>query len=151
MRFSKRCEYGLKAAVCLSKRFGSGYLQSREIAEVESLPGKFLESVLLGLRSAHLLESKVGAGGGYRLARSPEEITVQDVVAALNGGVDPAGNGGASSKTTGESTIGAVSVSIVYERIDQALVGAIGSLSLADLAARAEDAMSETGVPMYYI
>ncbi len=59
------------------------YAQSKDLAEAERLPTKFLEQVLLGLRRASLLESKVGSGGGYRLRRPPHEITVRQVLEAL--------------------------------------------------------------------
>lgn len=132
MRFSKRCQYGIKAAVCLAQNHGRGYLQSRTIAEAEALPGKFLESILLALRSANILESKVGAGGGYRLSREPRAILVSEMVQALNGVVEEDG----ILKSPG--TPGNASLAVVNERIDQALREAFGSLSLSDLLSLAE-------------
>lgn len=132
MRFSKRCQYGIRAAVCLAQHHGRGYLQSRTIAEAEQLPGKFLESILLALRSAEILESKVGAGGGYRLSRAPGDIRVSDMVVALNGVADE----GPSAED--EQTIGGASLAAVNDRIDSALDSAIGTLSLSDLVSMAE-------------
>lgn len=132
MRFSKRCQYGIKAAVCLAQHHGKGYLQSRHIAESEDLPGKFLESILLSLRSADILESKVGAGGGYRLSREPGEIGVSDMVHALNGAAE---NDVSDAKHTSP---GNASLSVVNERIDHALHEAFGRLTLAELMALAE-------------
>jgi len=131
MRFSKRCQYGIKAAVCLAQNHGRGYLQSRTIAETEELPGKFLESILLALRSANILESKVGAGGGYRLSREPRAILVSEMVEALNGAAtdEPEAHG---------RTPGNASLAVVNERIDEALDRAFGSLSLSDLMSIAE-------------
>ena len=131
MRFSKRCQYGIKAAVCLAQNHGRGYLQSRTIAESEALPGKFLESILLALRSADILESKVGAGGGYRLSREPRAILVSEMVEALNGVAedDPSPHAG---------TPGNASLAVVNERIDEALDRAFGTLSLSDLLSIAE-------------
>jgi Rrf2 family protein len=132
MRFSKRCQYGIKAAVCLAQHHGRGYLQSRTIAESEELPGKFLESILLALRSANILESKVGAGGGYRLSREPGEIRVSDMVEALNGAAEEDGAAG------GALTPGNASLAVVNHRIDKALDQAFGTLSLSDLLSMAE-------------
>lgn len=56
------------------------FAQSRDIARSEKLPNKFLESVLLGLKRAGYLDSKVGSGGGYRLKMSPRDITLGDLV-----------------------------------------------------------------------
>lgn len=138
MRFSKRCQYGIKAAVCLAQHHGRGYLQSRSIAENEQLPGKFLESILLALRSANILESKVGAGGGYRLSREPRDIRVSDMVEALNGAAEEDGVNGGHGLTPGNA-----SLAVVNERIDEALDRAFGTLSLSDLVSMAESRAGE--------
>lgn len=131
MRLSKRCEYGIKAAVRLAMRYGSGYLQSREIAETEQLPAKFLESILLALRSGGMLESKVGAGGGYRLSRSPDQIIVADLIAVLDGA-------DSADACDGNPIPGQQGLEYLYERIDSAMHEACGELSLAELASAAQ-------------
>lgn len=148
MRLSKRCEYGLKAAVRLAHRHGNGFLQSREIADSEELPAKFLESILLALRSASILESKVGAGGGYRLSRPPEQVAIRELIEAL--------------ETTGESspvadppnpaqTTGGAAMDLLNQRLDDAIEEAVGSLTLASLVSMAEKTAAERGSAMYYI
>ena len=82
MRLSKRTEYGLRAIVQLAQLWPRNFVQSKDLAEHEDLPNKFLESILLALRRGGFLESKVGSGGGYRLSRSPREIRVGDKVEA---------------------------------------------------------------------
>jgi Rrf2 family protein len=135
MKLSKRCEYGIKAAVRLTQSRGTGYTQSREIADAEVLPAKFLESILLALRSANILESKVGAGGGYRLARSADSVRVADLIAALERPEAESDVGNASS----QPRTGQMAIDLINERIEQSLMEAVGSLSLADLAAMADD------------
>lgn len=150
MRLSKRCEYGIKAAVHLAQRHGTGYTQSREIAEAEALPAKFLESILLALRSASYLESKVGAGGGYRLARAPEQIRVIEIITLLDPS-EPA-NGRAEAPSTaaearqairaeqaqeraGASTLcGQTAMDVINSRLDDAILRALGELDLGSLA-----------------
>lgn len=138
MRLSKRCEYGIKAAVHLAQRQGGGYTQSREIAEAESLPAKFLESILLALRSAAFLESKVGAGGGYRLARAPESIRVLELIMLLDP-ADPGASGAPEpepAQIAPASTLGAVSaIDVINTRLDEAIYQALGQLDLSTLAA----------------
>src|ERR1041384_6568764 len=85
MRLSKRTEYGLRAVIQLARLEPDKYVQSKDLAQQEDLPGKFLESILLALRRGGFLESKVGAGGGYRLARLPREISVGDLIRRLEG------------------------------------------------------------------
>lgn len=138
MKLSKRCEYGVKAAVKLSLSRTGGFVQSREIADSEMLPAKFLESILLALRSASILESKVGAGGGYRLARRAEDIRVTDVIAALER-TDPEAVNGNGTGHDGAERPGQAAIEILNERIAQGLGQAFNDLSLADLGALIED------------
>lgn len=148
MRLSKRCEYGLKAAVRLAARHGTGYVQSRDISDNEALPAKFLESILIVLRSASILESKVGAGGGYRLSRPPEQITVNELLSALE---LPEHTDNSRPQTSDTLTPGAVALDMVHERIEQAMNEAVGELSLADLKAMAETCAPDKRGAMYYI
>ena len=85
MRLSKRTEYGLRAVVQLARLWPRSFVQSRDLAQQEELPSKFLESILLALRRGGFLESKVGSGGGYRLARAPRDISVGEIVRRLEG------------------------------------------------------------------
>ena len=85
MRLSKRTEYGLRAVIQLARLWPTAYVQSKDLAHSEDLPNKFLESILLALRRGGFLESKVGSGGGYRLSRSPREISVGDLIRRLEG------------------------------------------------------------------
>jgi Rrf2 family protein len=85
LRISKRTEYGLRAVIHLSRLWPANYVQSKDLAQQEELPVKFLESILLALRRGGFLESKVGSGGGYRLSRPPREISVGDIIRRLEG------------------------------------------------------------------
>jgi Rrf2 family protein len=92
MRLSKRGEYGLRAMMALAVPGPGGkppILQIREIAEDEQLPGKFLEQILLALKNAGLLHSKMGVGGGYHLARPAAEISLGQIVRVLDGPLAP--------------------------------------------------------------
>ena len=94
MRLSKRGEYGLRAMVAIassqrSQRSNNGLVQIKEIAEREKIPAKFLEQILLTLKNAGLLQSKMGVGGGYYLAHPPEEISFGQIVRVLDGPLAP--------------------------------------------------------------
>ncbi|MDO9301622.1 MAG: Rrf2 family transcriptional regulator, partial [Anaerolineales bacterium] len=73
MRLSKRGEYGLRAMIALAesaeKSDAPQMMQIKEIALREQISTKFLEQILLTLKNAGLLHSKMGVGGGYYLAR----------------------------------------------------------------------------------
>ena len=90
MRLSKRGEYGLRAMIDLATYAPqSSIVQIKEIAEREHIPAKFLEQILLSLKNAGLLHSKMGVGGGYYLARPADEITLGQIIRVLDGPLAP--------------------------------------------------------------
>ncbi|MEW6286149.1 MAG: Rrf2 family transcriptional regulator [Chloroflexota bacterium] len=92
MRLSKRGEYGLRAMISLAevqKNSPTGMTQIREIAQKEQIPAKFLEQILLALKNAGLVHSKMGVGGGYYLAKPADEITLGQVFRVLDGPIAP--------------------------------------------------------------
>jgi Rrf2 family protein len=92
MRLSKRGEYGLRAMIRLSAPTPGGtpaIMQIREIAAHEQIPAKFLEQILLALKNAGMLHSKMGVGGGYHLARPAAEISLGQIVRVLDGPLAP--------------------------------------------------------------
>ena len=136
MRLSKRAEYGLVAAASLAALNASGcrYVRSKQIAENEGLPAKFLESILLALKSSGLLDSKVGAGGGYRFVRDPSTISVTELLRILEPATQqPVDQAAAAASNDG--TPGHEALSLLRARVDFALESAVGPLTLADLVA----------------
>ena len=90
MRLSKRGEYGLRAMIALAARQEeSGVMQIKGIAEREKIPAKFLEQILLTLKNAGLLYSKMGVGGGYYLAKPASEISLGQIARILDGPLAP--------------------------------------------------------------
>ncbi|MBK9111320.1 MAG: Rrf2 family transcriptional regulator [Nitrospira sp.] len=95
MKFSKKSEYGLRALLELCETYGGRVLQRHEIAERQNIPVEFLEQILLALKRAGLLASRRGVRGGYSLIKSPEEITLGQVIRILDG---PSPRSAASAK-----------------------------------------------------
>jgi len=90
MNLSKRGEYGLRAMIYLAKISEEGQrVTIKDIAEQENIPSKFLEQILLSLKNAGILQSKMGVGGGYYLARSAEKITLGQIERVLDGPIAP--------------------------------------------------------------
>lgn len=85
---SMRTKYALLALCHMARRRGRETFQIGEIAEAEGIPKKFLEAILLALKGQGVLASRKGPGGGYWLARQPEEITLGMVIRTFEG--DPA-------------------------------------------------------------
>ena len=145
MRLSKRTEYGLRAVVQLARLWPRHFVQSRDLAQQEQLPNKFLESILLALRRGGFLESKVGSGGGYRLSRSPRDISVGDIVRRLEGRLTVK-----ESAPTSDTTPGEVGVRLINERLTQATDEVLDALTLEQLVEHVNRA-GTLQQAMYYI
>ena len=98
MRLSKRGEYGLRAmidlATVLNSQNGHGdsngnVVQIKDIAERQHIPAKFLEQILLTLKNAGMLHSRMGVGGGYYLAKPASEISLGHIFRVLDGPLAP--------------------------------------------------------------
>lgn len=85
---SKKCKYAIKALLYLADNQNEKRsIFSTEIAEQESIPQKFLETILRELRNFQLLQSKRGKTGGYRLLKHPSEIKLVDLMRMMDGPV----------------------------------------------------------------
>ncbi|UKM64926.1 Rrf2 family transcriptional regulator [Flavobacteriaceae bacterium GSB9] len=82
---SKKTKYGLKALTYIARRVEDKPVQVSEIAKSESIPQKFLESILLTLRKSGVLGSKKGKHGGYYLRKEPSEILMTEIMRVLEG------------------------------------------------------------------
>ena len=85
MRVSAKTDYALRAAVELAAAPEGAQVKGEKLATTQSIPLRFLENILLQLRHAGIVESRRGADGGYRLARPAAEITLADVIRAIDG------------------------------------------------------------------
>ena len=93
MRLSKRGEYALRSLIDLglAAEAGRTLIQVSELAENEQLPLKFLEQIMQALKEHGFVRSERGKFGGYRLSRSPREISIGAVVRAIDGPLAPIG------------------------------------------------------------
>ena len=88
-QLSKRTQYSLRALYALTRKFGEGPVLITNLAQEETIPKKFLEQILVSLKSAGFVSSKKGKGGGYVLAQPPEKITIGSVIRAIEGPLAP--------------------------------------------------------------
>ena len=84
MRVTAKADYALRATLELAAG-GGGPLKRDALAGAQDIPGGFLENILLDLRQAEVIRSQRGPEGGYWLARPADQITVADVVRAVEG------------------------------------------------------------------
>jgi Rrf2 family protein len=89
MMFSTKAEYGVRVMVELARHDGDAPVPLAEIAETDGLPLAYLEHLVARLRRAELVQSRRGARGGYLLARPPADITMAEIVEALEGAIAP--------------------------------------------------------------
>jgi Rrf2 family protein len=85
VRVSAKADYALRACVELAAAEGDGHLKGERIAQAQEVPLKFLENILGDLRHAGLVRSQRGAEGGYWLAKPAAEITLAEVIRAVEG------------------------------------------------------------------
>jgi Rrf2 family iron-sulfur cluster assembly transcriptional regulator len=85
MKVSTRGDYAARALLSLALHGDDRPTSVKEIAERTDLPQPYLEQILLAVKGAGLVRSKRGVGGGYVLARPPAEITLADIIAAVEG------------------------------------------------------------------
>lgn len=85
MRVSARADYALRAAAELAVVEPDGRLKRDQIAALQGIPVEYLESVLLALKHAGIVQSQRGSGGGFRLARPATDISLADVIRAVDG------------------------------------------------------------------
>ena len=85
MRTTAKADYAVRAAVELASVGTGDPVKAEDVADAQSIPLNFLENILAELRRAGIVESRRGAAGGYLLARPPEEISIADVIRAVEG------------------------------------------------------------------
>jgi Rrf2 family iron-sulfur cluster assembly transcriptional regulator len=86
MKLSTRSRYGTRLMIDVAEHGHDKFVQLKDVSRRQRISLKYLEQIVIPLKRAKYLISARGAGGGYRLARSPEAITVGEIVALLEGG-----------------------------------------------------------------
>ncbi|WP_142455423.1 RrF2 family transcriptional regulator [Gracilimonas mengyeensis] len=84
---SKKAKYAIHAMLRLAKERNQGPMAIGEIAEKENIPHKFLEAILLELKSSGFISSKKGRSGGYYLRQHPDEINLADIHRTIDGAI----------------------------------------------------------------
>jgi Rrf2 family protein len=143
MRLTAKSEYGLLAVIDLALSSSSGPVSAREVAERRAIPQRFLEQLLVSLRRAGLVTAVRGAKGGFALGRPAEEITVLDVVEALEGSLTASVCDSERGVTCGQA--GACAAAPVWAKATAALRDVFAGTTIEELAGSQSrlDGMSE--------
>jgi len=131
VRISAKVDYALRAVAELAASPGTEPVKADDIAHAQGIPLKFLLNILNELRRAAIVQSQRGAEGGYRLARPADEITIADVIRALEG---PLANVHESRPEDLTYTGPATALREVWIAVRASLRDVLERLSVADLA-----------------
>ncbi len=131
MRLATKGRYGLRAMIELARHRGEGPLLMSTIASRQDISRKYLHALLTALRAAGLVRSVRGAHGGYTLTKQPGEITVLEIVEALEGSMvltDCVLDAGLCERSDTCAARG------VWKRVSEAMRRELASISLAQVA-----------------
>jgi Rrf2 family cysteine metabolism transcriptional repressor len=147
LRISAKGEYAIQAMLDLALHRDRGLTPIQTIAARQAIPQRYLEQVLLALKRAGLLTSRRGSAGGYHLTRPPEDITVGDVLRAVEGAGAPFET---QRRGGGRSTGERHDLAELWDEISSAVSKVVDQLTLGDLATRALE-RRRAARPMYHI
>ncbi len=147
MMLSTKGRYGLKAMVDLAVHSEEGPASIHSIALRQGIADKYLEQLIGKLRKAELVVSLRGATGGYQLAKKPGEISVGEILRALEGDLKPVDCAGLDE--AGCATGGSCVTKYVWQRIQDSIEDTVNHIYLDELADQSRclgaDTMSESG------
>jgi len=130
VRVSAKTDYALRAALELAAAPDEKPVKGERIATAQAIPLRFLENILMQLRHAGLVDSRRGAEGGYKLARPPAEVTLADVIRAIDGPL--AGVSGVRPESLGFEGV-AEPMRDVWIAVRASLRGVLEQVTLADV------------------
>lgn len=133
MKMSTKGRYGIRVMMELAGHYGLGPTSVAAIARSQGISGKYIHLLVMGLRSAGLVRTVRGPGGGYELAKAPSSITALDVVSALEGRSVPVECVADASSCP---RAGRCAARDVWCEVASAVDGVLSGLTLEQLAAR---------------
>lgn len=144
MMLSKKSKYALKALHYLARQPDNQPVLIADLAKAENIPKKFLEFILLSLRKGGILQSRVGKGGGYSLAKPASRITIKAVLDILEGNIAPVKCLDGTNLSRCEECLDEKScgIRLIMTDVHNTLSQLLNSLTLADMVERAEAARS---------
>jgi Rrf2 family iron-sulfur cluster assembly transcriptional regulator len=148
VKVSTRGDYASRALLSLALHSNeSGPTAMRDIADRTGLPQPYLEQILLALKGAGLVRSKRGVGGGYVLARDPSEITLGEIVSAVDGPI-VAGDFGEPHQNGACDHEGQCVLLHVWAEVGRHMRQHLDSFTLADMVRQARGARDAALAPL---
>jgi Rrf2 family transcriptional regulator, cysteine metabolism repressor len=141
MKITYKGDYALKAVLDLALHYNRTLVTSQDMAKRIDAPSKFLEQVLLELKKGGLIESRRGSIGGYKLSRTPENITIGDVVRLIDGDIEPI-----SCVKDGYSDCSDIQNCVfkgIWQRVSQEISSIIDNVTFKELASSVKTVQEE--------
>jgi len=135
MRISKKGLYALEALTVLARNYPQRATKIHQISLSESIPEKFLEAILLDLKTARLVDSLRGARGGYALRRDPSKVFLGDVIRTIDGPLATMGCAERLRRLIRQDKRHSALYRVLLD-VRNATAGILDHTSLADLAGR---------------
>lgn len=132
MRLTTKGRYAVTAMLDLALHYDQGPINLADISSRQDISLSYLEQLFSRLRKQGLVESARGPGGGYRLGRKSEEISVSDVICAVDESVDATRCGGQKNCQGEDRCL----THDLWEDLSREITGFLSGISLADLVAR---------------
>ena len=148
MRLARKAQHAICGVFDLAYNGQGEPVRIRAISERQAIPARYLEQIFQQLRRAGLVEAKRGPGGGYRLARAPEEVTLRMVIEAVDGPLRGGARGAARRATS------AYRPDFVWPALAEGFADRLAATTLDDRcrdAARASVERAAPPAPMYVI
>ncbi|MBX7110574.1 MAG: Rrf2 family transcriptional regulator [Dehalococcoidia bacterium] len=154
MKLSTRGDYAVRALLELSTAEADNAIPLGELAERTRIPAKYLEQILMRLRTARVVRGKRGARGGYMLARDPHRVTVGEVIRAMEGPLAPSLCASQTAHTACPAyrcpSEDACVMRGLWAEVRDAIAGIVDHTTFGDLAARTREQQAAAR-EMYYI
>ena len=145
MKLTTKGRYGLRAIVDLAVNTDDEAVALSQIAERQGISMNYLEQLIAKLKKSGIVHGIRGAQGGYILARPAEEISVGDILRALEGDLSPVDCYELNSNDTPCDNSDICVTKYVWKRISDSINGAVDGIMLSDLATESRRVQTEAG------
>ncbi|GAM10301.1 putative HTH-type transcriptional regulator rrf2-like [Geobacter sp. OR-1] len=135
-----RSKYAIKALSFMARSTDKDCFLIAELAQAENIPKKFLEAILLTLKSQGILASRKGPGGGYWLAKTPSAITLGSIIRAFEGDLAPVQCLGENAQSACPEChdLPTCATRLVMSDVQKAVSAVVDKVTLADMIERSE-------------
>ena len=152
MKLSLRGEYALRAMIVLGQSETNSIVRIQTISERQKIPKRFLAQILNELKAAGILESRLGAAGGYRMSKPANRVSLASIIRHIEGPLAPVSC--VSERFYAPCTCPdetKCAVRNVMKEVREAIVGILETVTVADLCARAKKLESLPANPLDYV